>query len=108
MFAAFCKAQGLPEPTPEYYFCLGRHWRFDWAWPAHHLALEVEGGLWKGKPCPLCKQRTGGRHNRGTGFLRDMDKYNSAAIQNWRVLRCTPKDMKSGAVFDLLRRAFNG
>jgi hypothetical protein len=58
------------------------------------VALEVEGGIW-----------TGGRHTRGSGFMKDMEKYNEATLLGWRVLRCTPRQVKSGEVFELLKRA---
>jgi hypothetical protein len=94
-FAPICRALSLPIPEIEYRFHQRRKWRFDYAWPDRLVALEVEGGAW-----------VGGRHNRGLGFLRDIEKYNEAVLAGWCVLRCTPKDIKTGAVFDLLKRAF--
>src|SRR5262245_11277103 len=89
------EAHGLPVPEPEYVFDLRRRWRFDFAWlPPIKLALEQEGGVW-----------TRGRHTRGTGFLKDMEKYNEAVLAGWRVLRCTPKDFETGAVVQLVKRA---
>src|SRR6266446_19672 len=41
-----CIAAGLPEPIPEYRFHNSRGWRFDYAWPNHYIACEVEGGIW--------------------------------------------------------------
>lgn len=79
VFRALLKAKGLPEPEAEYRFAPPRKWRFDYAWPAKLVALEVEGGVW-----------TRGRHTRGSGFLKDMEKYNHAARSGWRVLRVTP------------------
>jgi hypothetical protein len=38
------RAAGLPEPIREYRFAPSRRWRFDFAWPAAMLAVEVEGG----------------------------------------------------------------
>jgi hypothetical protein len=56
--------------------------------------MEVEGGAYSG------------HGHRSVGkFLRDMEKYNEAVIAGWRVLRCTPQDIESGAVFVLLKRA---
>lgn len=93
LFQAMLQAQGLPAAQREYRFC-DRMWRFDWAWPGvHKVALEVEGGVW-----------SMGRHLRSTGFLKDMEKYNEAAILGWCVLRCTPQDIETGKVFELLRR----
>ena len=45
----------LPEPEREYIFAPPRRWRFDFRWPGHMLAVEVEGGVY-----------TNGRHNRET------------------------------------------
>ena len=84
-----CRAAGLPEPVPEYRFHPHRKWRFDYAWPLHRLALEVDGGVW-----------TQGRHTRGSGFLGDMLKFNNATLLGWRVLRYTPQQLGQ-AIADL-------
>ena len=88
---------GLPPCVAEYRFAPPRKWRFDYAWTGQMVALEVEGGVW-----------TQGRHTRGAGFLGDMEKYNRAAVLGWRIVRCTPDQLKSGAilptVLDALRR----
>ncbi len=94
IMAQICAAHGIPEPVAEFIFSLPRKWRFDWAWPKHGLALEVEGGIW-----------TGGRHNRGAGFLGDIEKYNRAAILGWKVLRCTPAQLNSGTIFETIKAA---
>ena len=44
--ALHIRANELPEPEREYRFAPPRRWRFDFAWPAAMLALEVEGGVW--------------------------------------------------------------
>ena len=82
LFTALCKSEGLPAPTMEHRFHPTRRWRFDFAWVEHFVALEVEGGVW-----------IGGRHNRGSGYLRDMEKYNAAACKGWLVIRCTPQTL---------------
>lgn len=87
-------AKRIPVGVREFKFDPGRRWRFDFAWPDLRLALEVEGGVW-----------TGGRHTRGAGFLRDMEKYNAATIAGWRVLRCTPEMMDNGQAAALVERA---
>lgn len=88
-----CRALRLPEPVREYRFASPRRWRFDAAWPACGLALEVEGGLW-----------ARGRHNRASGYVADMEKYNRAAFDDWTVVRYTPEQVVAGAwVEDILR-----
>jgi very-short-patch-repair endonuclease len=80
----FKAAQVLP-PTREYRFDAQRRWRFDFAWPDQRLALEVEGGTW-----------TAGRHSRGKGIEGDCEKYNSALLAGWRVLRVTGDQVANG------------
>jgi len=94
LFTAYLREFKLPAPEAEHRFCPSRMWRFDYAWPGHMIALEVEGGVW-----------TGGRHSRGgTGFVKDMEKYNEAAALGWRVLRVQPKELLSKKTIDLLQR----
>ena len=92
--SAFFLQMGLPPPVEEHRFHAVRKWRFDYAWPEHKVALEVEGGVW-----------TGGRHTSGKGFLGDMEKYNHAASAGWRVIRTTPKGLLSVATVQFLREA---
>jgi hypothetical protein len=73
----------LPAPEREYRFDGRRKWRFDFAWPAQKVAVEVEGGIW-----------ANGRHVRGLGFSNDCEKYNAAAAQGWRILRVTAKQLE--------------
>ncbi|MDW3683926.1 DUF559 domain-containing protein [Cupriavidus sp. CV2] len=85
IFALHLKASGLGDSEREYRFDAVRKWRFDFAWPAKRLAVEVEGGTW-----------TGGRHTRGSGYQADLEKYNAAAAQGWTVLRFTTGQVKTG------------
>ncbi len=96
-FAAIIQAAGLPAPETEYRFAPPRRWRFDYAWPANRLALEIEGGTW-----------TGGRHVRGRGYERDCEKYSEAALRGWRVLRVTSAMLRDGRALAMLERAFRG
>lgn len=73
----------LPAPVREHRFHPRRKWRFDFAWPREKLAVEVEGGVW-----------TRGRHTRGSGFVKDTEKYNAAAALGWTVLRFTARDIE--------------
>lgn len=69
----------------QYRFHGEREWRFDFAFPARKVAIEVDGGVF-----------TGGRHTRGAGFTEDIVKLNAAVIDGWRVLRATSAHVKSG------------
>jgi very-short-patch-repair endonuclease len=88
------RMRGLPQPDREWRFTTERRWRFDFAWPSHKIALEVEGGVW-----------TSGRHTRGGGFLADCEKYNEAAALGWRLIRVQPKELANFATLDLIARA---
>jgi very-short-patch-repair endonuclease len=56
----------------EHRFHPTRRWRFDFAWPEQRLAVEIEGR---------------GRHQTFMGFAQDAEKYNTALLLGWRVLR---------------------
>ena len=92
VFLRALKVRGIPRPEREWKFDAKRRWRFDYAWPERMIALEVEGGVW-----------TGGRHTRGAGFVKDIEKYNRAAVLGWRLLRVTPDKLVSFGTFEMLR-----
>ncbi len=96
VFQMVLKAEGMPQPVTEHRFHSERKWRFDYAWPSDMLALEVEGGAW-----------VGGRHTRGAGFINDLEKYNTALVMGWRVLRVTPDQLVNGTAVDYLKQALN-
>jgi len=75
----------IVAPDTEYRFSAPRKWRFDLAWPNLMLAVEVEGGV-----------HSRGRHTRPAGYEKDCEKYNSAILLGWRVLRVTSKHIMSG------------
>lgn len=91
-----CRAYGLPEPEAEVRFHPTRRWRFDWAWRDARVALEINGGVW-----------TKGRHTRGAGYLRDLEKLNAAQLAGWIVLQCQPQDVANGTVAGLLIEALH-
>jgi very-short-patch-repair endonuclease len=83
---AICAEYDLPLPQREFRFYLERKWRADFCWPKRKLIVEVEGGVW-----------TGGRHSRGgRSFLNDMEKYNTASILGYRLLRVAGDHISSG------------
>ena len=109
LFLRLCVSQGLPAPIREHGFALPeRRWMFDVAWVPQRVALEMDGGVWgKGKRCPVCKQSPAGRHTRGSGWVKDTDKLNSAAAMGWRLLRCTPDTLNSPKTFAWIKRALD-
>jgi very-short-patch-repair endonuclease len=89
-----CELAGLPKPEPEFRFHPSRKWRFDFAFPAQSLAVEVDGGAF-----------IAGRHTRGAGFVKDIEKMNTAVLMGWRVLRFTPQQVQSGEALTVLTEA---
>ncbi len=91
-FALQIKAAGLPKPEREYKFHPTRKWRLDFAWPDHNLAVEIEGGIW-----------TGGRHTKGSGFEKDLEKYNSVTAWGWKLYRFSPAMVRSGEALQITK-----
>lgn len=79
---AYFNQCGLPDPVFELRFHPVRRWRFDLAWPAHKVALEVQGGIF-----------SNGRHTRGAALIKEWEKLNTAAAMGWRVIYCQPSDL---------------
>ncbi len=69
----------------EYKFHPTRKWRADFLITGKKILIEVEGGIW-----------SGGRHTRGKGYIGDMEKYNSAAMMGFTVLRFSTEQVKAG------------
>jgi hypothetical protein len=91
---AWMLAQGIPAPAYEHRFHPTRLWRFDLAWPARLLYLEIDGGIW-----------IKGGHNRGPQMLKDWEKRNAATVLGWRGLWCEPKGLMTATMADTIRRA---
>lgn len=68
-------------------FLHGRKYRGDAVNEKRKIIIEIEGGIWL---------KTPGRHNQPLGYIQDLEKYNAALIDGWKVLRYCP---------DTLRRA---
>lgn len=94
-----CRLAGLPIPAKEWRFHSLRRWRFDWAFigTQDRLAVEVEGGAF-----------VAGRHTRGAGFQKDLEKYAEALCLGWRVLRVTPRQIENGEALRLVDRILRG
>lgn len=68
-------------------------WRFDYAIVPIKLAIEIEGGIW-----------IQGGHSRGSGFMKNIDKYNEATIFGWHLLRFAPAQIIDRIYLDKIRR----
>lgn len=93
-FCGLLQDRGLPCPEPEHMFHDSRKWRIDYAWPDDKVALEVEGGVW-----------TRGGHTRGSGFMKDVEKYNEVALHGFVLIRTVPDDLFKEHTLDLIERA---
>ena len=91
-FLLLCKAHGIPTPTPEFRFSATRRWRFDYCWKDLRIAVEQNGGIW-----------TRGRHTRGAGQVKDMEKLNAAQLAGYVVGQFTPQQMMSGEAVAWIR-----
>lgn len=74
---------------PEYKFHPERNWRFDYVTyskdPEKSVAIEIEGAIW-----------TQGRHTRGKGYLKDLEKYREAAALGYKVYRFSTQEVLTG------------
>jgi len=91
--ALHLRAAGIHH-VREHKFHPARKWRFDFALPESRIAVEVEGGVW-----------SKGRHTRGSGFMADCDKYNTAAAMGWYVFRFPTEQVKSGTAIQVIEDA---
>ena len=57
------------------------------------IALEQEGGAW-----------VKGRHTRGSGFVKDCEKYGEAFALGWTVVRATPQMIDNGIAIEWIQR----
>lgn len=98
IFSQTCKTFGLPEPIPEHKFHPSRGWRIDYFFSnpinGNRVALEVEGGVFGY-----------GRHNRASGFIKDMEKYNAMAEMGILLVRVLPQQLVTKKTFDTLKKA---
>ncbi len=70
---------------------LGRQWRFDRAWPALLIAVELDGGV---------RMAQGGHTTQA-----DRDKFNAAGLLGWQVLTFEPYHLRLGLTVAQLRAA---
>lgn len=86
----------LDAPEREWRFHPDRKWQFDLAYPEVKVAFEVEGANFPFRD-PKTGEMTVGRHLRGKGYERDIEKYNEAALLGWKVIRTTGDQIDDGS-----------
>ncbi len=104
LLALHLRASGIVDYKREFFFHPERRWRFDFAWESLKLAVEVEGGVGR------FSQKS--RHTSYVGFENDIEKYNTATLLGWHVLRFTMANIKTGdaltTIEKLRLRLYNG
>jgi len=87
---------GWGEVVSELKFHPTRRWKSDFAIPSAKLIVEVEGGFW-----------SGGRHGRGGGAIKDMEKYNAATVMGYALLRFTPQQANNLTALETISNWFD-
>ena len=97
LLAFQCRAYQLPQPHEQYRFAqsMGRQFSADFAWPAYHLLLEVQGGIWRAG---------GGAHSHPLNIERDIEKQQHAVLLGWFVLPVTTDQVEKGDAIVLLQK----
>ena len=111
-FAKQLDAEGNYRYWREYQFHPTRKWRFDFIIcrlevqsiydskistsqaikDGKLIAVEIEGGIY-----------SQGRHTRGSGFMKDCEKYNTAAARGWKVFRFPSSMVEDGSAIKFLK-----
>lgn len=90
VFTAHLQHEGI-EFEQEYKFHPKRKWRADFALKNYKILVEIEGGVY-----------TNGRHTRGSGFVKDCEKYNNAVMLGWKVLRFPTHEVMDNTAIEFL------
>ena len=83
----------------EFAFALPRKWRFDYMLEPleDKTAIEIEGAIW-----------TRGRHTRGAGYQKDLEKYREAAFRGYKVYRFSTEEVLKGVAREFIKRHLKG
>ncbi len=90
-FAALWHELRGPELEREYRFHPTRRWRADFAHVDSRTLIEIEGGVWNR-----------GRHVTPKGFQADAEKYLTATLNGWSVLRLTDTMLTKEIIIDII------
>jgi hypothetical protein len=104
LFAWHLRSNLIQAPEREYVFHPTRKWRFDFAWPALLVAVEIEGLVVRKLGGQLV---LGGRHATIGGFQEDCIKYAEAACLGWHVLRFNQALVRKLDALDFTIRALH-
>lgn len=91
-FLLYWRVCNGPVLETEYKFCPERKFRADFASIESKILIEVEGGQW-----------VMGRHQRGSGYAKDAEKYNIATALGFMVFRVTSSMLTPDYVADLVK-----
>ena len=86
------------EYETEYKAVPDRRFRWDFAFTAQSVLVEVQGGLWMKK----------GGHNTACGIMRDIEKHNLATVHGYRVIYITQKNIDDLSGITYLRTILEG
>jgi very-short-patch-repair endonuclease len=67
-----------------------RRHRWDFAVPAAHVLIDLQGGIW-------LKKGSASNHASPRGVQNDCVKLNYATLAGWRVLKFTAREVKDGS-----------
>lgn len=80
---------GYEGVQANYVFSESRGFHFDYAWPDHKFAIEVDG-IFGTRQCPACK-RGFSKHSTVDGLARDKQKLMLATIEGWTLIQLLPQ-----------------
>ncbi len=80
-----------PELEQEFRFFPSRRWRADFAHVDSRTLIEIEGGIW-----------SRGRHITPKGFQADAEKYLTATLNGWSVLRLTHAQLTKETILSII------
>jgi hypothetical protein len=91
------KELGLGFVT-EYRICDWRKWRADYAlyvlaYMERRVLIEIEGGTWT----------RNSRHTRGSGYEKDLEKYNTCAAMGYKLFRFSTGQVLTGKAKEFLK-----